>query len=131
MRISLEPGSANPNYLQIENSIKKQILRGQLRPGDQLPSIRQLARELQIAIITVKRAYDDLEQEGIVETHQGKGCFVRALNVRELDSRSQAEGLEACRQLIHRLRVQGLEIDQIQELFQQAADQEKQEREGE
>lgn len=131
MRITLEPGSANPNYLQIENSIRKQILQGQLRPGDQLPSIRQLARELQIAIITVKRAYDDLEQEGIVETHQGKGCFVKALNVRELNSRSQAEALEACRQLIRRLRVQGLETDQICELFQQAADQEKQKKEGE
>lgn len=75
MRIFLNSSSNDPNYLQIENAIRSAICQGQLRPQDQLPSIRQLAKQLQVAIITVKRAYDDLEQAGMIETRQGKGCF--------------------------------------------------------
>ena len=70
MRILLDSNSNDPNYLQIENAIRSAICQGQLWPQEQLPSIRQLAKQLQVAIITVKRAYDDLEQAGLLSKEQ-------------------------------------------------------------
>ena len=65
-----------PIYEQIKRQVKSQIIAGALKEGDLLPSIRRLAAELQISVITTKRAYDDLEQEGFVETAVGRGTFV-------------------------------------------------------
>ena len=65
-----------PIYEQIKRQIKSQIIAGALKEGDLLPSIRRLAAELQISVITTKRAYDDLEREGFVETSVGRGTFV-------------------------------------------------------
>jgi GntR family transcriptional regulator len=66
-----------PTYEQIKEQIKAAILRGELQEGEQLPSIRGLARDLQISVITTMRAYNDLEQEGFVTNIQGKGCYVQ------------------------------------------------------
>ena len=66
-----------PTYEQIKEQIKAAIFRGELHDGDQLPSIRGLAKDLQISVITTMRAYNDLEQEGFVVNQQGKGCFVQ------------------------------------------------------
>ena len=76
MQIYLSNSGQEPIYAQITRQIKQQILSGALRPGDALPSIRLLAKELRISVITTKRAYADLEQLGFICTVQGKGCFV-------------------------------------------------------
>ena len=76
MQIYLSNSGQEPIYAQITRQIKQQILSGALRPGDALPSIRLLARELRISVITTKRAYDELENEGFIYTLPGKGCFV-------------------------------------------------------
>ena len=80
MRIIISNASNEPIYEQISSQIKGMIIKGTLDVGEQLPSIRGLARDLQISVITTKRAYDELEKEGFVETMQGKGSFVAMQN---------------------------------------------------
>ena len=81
MDIVISNSSADPIYEQIKKQLKRQILKGDLKPGDPLPSIRKLARELCISVITTKRAYDDLEREGFIDTVGGKGSFVSLQNM--------------------------------------------------
>ena len=83
MRIVISNSDERPIYEQIERQIRAQIIDGTLSEGAPLPSIRRLARELQISVITTKRAYDDLEQEGLIDSVAGKGTFV-AMHNREL-----------------------------------------------
>jgi len=80
MRIILSNRSGIPIYEQIKEQIKTAIFSGELQEDDLLPSIRQLARDLKISVITTTRAYSDLEQEGFIATVQGKGCFVLPRN---------------------------------------------------
>lgn len=80
MRILISNSSPDPIYEQITRQIKAQILSGDLKEGAALPSIRKLAQELQISVITTKRAYEDLEREGFLDSVGGKGTFVAAQN---------------------------------------------------
>ena len=80
MDILISNSSGKPIYEQIAIQIKNKIIGGELAPGDALPSIRLLARELRISVITTKRAYSDLEQAGFIETIPGKGSFVAQQN---------------------------------------------------
>ena len=81
MTIVIQNTSDLPIYEQIAQQIKQQILSGTLHEGDALPSIRALAKELRISVITTKRAYEELEREGFLYTVPGKGCFVAPKNV--------------------------------------------------
>lgn len=76
MNINVMTKSGLPIYEQIERQIKDRIVDGQLAAGEMLPSIRMLAADLKISVITVKRAYEDLEREGMIYSVQGKGFFV-------------------------------------------------------
>lgn len=78
MEIIISNSSGRPIYEQITIQIKNMILNGQLTEGQALPSMRQLARDLRISVITTKRAYEDLEREGFLTNVPGKGCFVAA-----------------------------------------------------
>ena len=80
MDILISNSSGVPLYEQIEEQIKSQIITGELREGDALPSMRILAKELKISIITTKRAYEDLERDGFIESVTGKGSFVKGIN---------------------------------------------------
>ena len=80
MKIILSNASPDPIYEQISRQIKNQIISGELAEGEPLPSIRTLARELQISVITSKRAYEELEKEGFIDTVGGKGTFVAVQN---------------------------------------------------
>ncbi len=84
MNIIIANSSAEPIYEQITRQIKNQIFTGALSAGEALPSIRNLARELQISVITTKRAYEELEREGFIETVGGKGSFVAGQNTEYL-----------------------------------------------
>ena len=77
MRIQISMQSEIPTYEQIKRQIKAQILSGELSADEPLTSIRQLARDLQVSIITTTRAYGDLEAEGLIYMVQGRGCFVK------------------------------------------------------
>ena len=76
MDILISNSCGRPIYQQIYDQVKNAILLGELREGDMLPSIRALAKDLRISVITTKRAYDELEQGGYIYTAAGKGCFV-------------------------------------------------------
>ena len=78
MDIILSNSSGKPIYEQITDQVKEQIMTGALAAGDALPSMRLLAKELRISVITTKRAYEELEREGFLTTVPGKGCFVAA-----------------------------------------------------
>lgn len=81
MELIIRNTTNQPIYEQIFEQIKAQILSGALRPGDALPSIRALAKDLKISVITTKRAYDELESAGLIDTVVGKGCFVAEKNL--------------------------------------------------
>lgn len=80
MNIIISNSSEEPIYEQIANQLKEQIVKGSLKEGQLLPSIRNLAKELKISVITTKRAYDELEKEGFVVTVAGKGTYVASIN---------------------------------------------------
>ena len=81
MEIIISNSSGKPIYEQITAQIKNMVMNGSLKPGDALPSMRLLAKELRISVITTKRAYEDLERDGFITTVVGKGSFVREANV--------------------------------------------------
>ena len=80
MDIILSHASDKPIYEQITSQVKRLIATGALAPGELLPSMRTLARDLRISVITTKRAYQELERDGFIETVAGKGCFVSGRN---------------------------------------------------
>jgi GntR family transcriptional regulator len=81
MDIIISNASGKPIYEQITSQIKNMIISGVLQEGEALPSMRLLAKELRISVITTKRAYEDLERDGFIETVAGKGSFVAGRNV--------------------------------------------------
>lgn len=81
MNIIISNRSDQPIYTQIEQQIQAAIINGQLKEGDMLPSMRTLAKDLRISIITTKRAYEELEKGGFIQTVAGKGCFVAPKNL--------------------------------------------------
>lgn len=98
MEIIIRNTVNTPIYEQIYAQLKAQIIAGELTPGEALPSIRALAKDLKISVITTKRAYDELEAEGFLYTVAGKGCFVAEKNldlIREQRLRELEEHLAA------------------------------------
>ena len=81
MNIFIDNKSGAPIYDQIYSQIKNQIISGDLKEDEALPSIRNLAKDLRISVVTTKRAYDELEREGFIYTIAAKGCFVAPKNV--------------------------------------------------
>jgi len=84
LNILISTLSQTPIYEQIQNQIKELVLSGKLKPEEQLPSIRLMAKDLKVGIITVKRAYQELENEGIIVNLQGKGCFVANIDKKKI-----------------------------------------------
>ena len=78
MEIILSNASDRPIYEQITSQIKEMIMRGELKPGDSMPSMRRLAKDLHVSVITTQRAYDDLQRDGFIITVPAKGTFVSA-----------------------------------------------------
>ncbi|MGF0039735.1 GntR family transcriptional regulator [Peptoniphilaceae bacterium SGI.131] len=113
MNIQLNNSSDDPIYLQIKNQIKAQIISGDLRVGEKLPSIRFLAKELRISMITAKRAFDELEVEGFINSVQGKGNFVASQN-KELIKEEYLKKIELKIQEIMELAdITGLSSDEL------------------
>ena len=100
MYILIDSKSGVPIYDQIATQIKEQILDGSLQEGEALPSIRSLAKDLRISVITTKRAYEELEQEGFIDTMPGKGSYVAVQN-RELMREEDLKKIEELMRQIH------------------------------
>ena len=94
MDIIISNASGEPIYNQIVSQIKTMIMEGTLREGDALPSMRNLAMQLRISVITTKRAYEELERDGFIESYTGKGSFVKAQNT-ELFREEQLKNIES------------------------------------
>lgn len=117
MNIFIDNKSGLPIYDQIYSQIKSQIISGALREDQLLPSIRNLAKDLGISVITTRRAYDELEREGFIYTVAGKGCFVAAKNtelLREENLRQIETHLQEIRDLAAAC---GLSREDIIEMF--------------
>lgn len=117
MRILVSNSSPDPIYEQIARQIKGQILSGELAEGDTLPSIRKLARDLQISVITTKRAYEELEREGFVDTVGGKGTFVAAENPEFLREKRMKAVEEKLAEAIDQARLLGVGPEQLAEML--------------
>ena len=102
MELGIRNNANQPMYEQFYSQIRAQIIAGTLRPADALPSIRALAKDLRISVITTKRAYDELEADGFLYTVAGKGCFVAEKNldlVREHQLKELEDHLAAAAEL--------------------------------
>ena len=118
MDIIISNSSGEPIYTQIVNQVKAMILDGALQEGDALPSMRNLAMQLRISVITTKRAYEELERDGFIESYTGKGSFVKAQN-RELlreEHLRQIESLlsSAC----EKAHISGVSLSEMQEILE-------------
>ena len=117
LNIVISNNTGKPIYEQITNQVKAAILSGELSPGDALPSMRLLAKELRISVITTKRAYEELEREGFVETVVGKGSFVARQN-RELLREARLREVEArLEQAVEAARAGGVSLAELQEML--------------
>jgi len=94
MNIIISYTNDKPMYEQIEDGIKQAIFNGEFKNNDMLPSVRQLAKDLNVSMITTKRAYIDLEHEGFLYTVSGKGTFIRLNNLSEIQNLREKEMLE-------------------------------------
>ncbi len=122
MLISLDNSSSVPLYQQIVDQIKDRILIGALGPGDPLPSIRQLAAQLLTSVITVRRAYQDLESEGLIVTRPGLGTFVSNLKPEDVRG-SRLEQIESMViELVQTANRLGVSKEEILNLFNRAMD---------
>lgn len=118
MNIQISNASNDPIYLQIKNQIKSAIISGILKAGEQLPSIRYLAKELRVSVITTKRAYDELEIEGFINSVQGKGSFVATQN-KELIREEQLKKIEvSLLDAIKEAELADLSIDDLKEILE-------------
>jgi GntR family transcriptional regulator len=117
VNIQISNASNDPIYVQIKNQIKSAIISGSMAAGEQLPSIRYLAKELRVSVITTKRAYDELEAEGFINSVQGRGSYVSLQNeefIREEQLRKvEASLLEA----IKGAKLAGLSMKDLKEIL--------------
>ena len=118
MHIIVNNTSMVPIYEQIMNQIKAAIINGELSEDMLLPSVRGLSKELKISALTVKKAYDNLEQEGFTVTVHGKGTFVAAANQERMKEELQKEVEKDLEQAIAKGRRSGLTSDEIRTLFE-------------
>ena len=117
MDIIISNSSGKPIYEQIADQVKEQIMAGALAPGEALPSIRALAKDLKISVITTKRAYEELERDGFLENVPGKGCFVAPQN-RELLREAQLRRVEEkLTQAIEEARRGAVSLEELKEML--------------
>lgn len=120
MQLLINPSDELPIYRQIMRQITEAIAGGRLKPGDKLTSHRELSEHLVIAPLTVKKAYDELESLGYIETQRGRGTFVSATLPRR-DAQAQAEEIQAtARRLLSQAYLAGLRLPEVVKLLEDA-----------
>lgn len=120
MQILVNPADELPIYRQIMRQIQEAIAGGRLRPGDKLLSHRDLAERAVIAPLTVKKAYDELEALGFIETHRGRGTFVCAKFPRASLADQRARAREAARKFLAEAYLSGLSLDAVVKILKEA-----------
>ncbi|MGY4796050.1 GntR family transcriptional regulator [Lysinibacillus sp. FSL K6-0057] len=117
MQIIISNSSKEPIYEQITNQIKSLILAGELQEGTAIPSMRNLAKDLQISVITTKRAYEELEKAGFIYSIVGKGSFVAEQNLEVIREKKLKVIEEQLSAVITNSREMGLSLEELQELL--------------
>lgn len=117
MEIIISSNSSKPIYEQITSQIKAKIMSGELAAGQPIPSMRALAKAIHVSVITVQKAYEDLQRDGFIETTVGRGSFVSALNkdfMQEEQQRKAEEHLQAAADIG---RANGISLEKLLELL--------------
>ncbi len=117
MNIIISNSSDKPIYEQISSQIKNLIINGTLSEGDALPSMRLLAKELRISVITTKRAYEELELDGFIETVVGKGSFVARKNIEIIKEEKLRQVEEFIQKAVDTAKEVGISIDELREIL--------------
>ncbi|AXK44381.1 GntR family transcriptional regulator [Brachybacterium saurashtrense] len=125
MHIPIDPSASAPFYEQIREGIAAAILRGDLAPGEALPSIRALARDLRVSVITTTRAYNELVADGLVDAVRGKGVFVRAQDADQLRERALLQIDEAFDAAVRAARTAGIQDHELSRRFTQRLEEER------
>ncbi|MEG1782558.1 MAG: GntR family transcriptional regulator [Oscillospiraceae bacterium] len=118
MNIIISNSSGEPIYQQIESQIKAMILNGELSEGETLPSMRVLSKELRISMITTKRAYEELEKSGFIETVAGKGSFVAGQNLELVKEHHLKEIEELLGKAVGLSNLCKLDLEQLKEMLE-------------
>ena len=122
MDIIISNASGKPIYEQIAEQVKEQIMSGELNEGDPLPSMRALAQQLRISIITTKRAYEELERDGFIESFTGKGSFV-AMQNKELFREENLRQIEqSLLQAVDKAKLCGVSFEELSQILQMLYD---------
>jgi len=120
--IQINEQSAEPLYYQISVQLRALIVSGQLEEGMLLPSIRELAQSVKCSVITIKRVYSDLENEGLLRTRQGMGTYVNRVNPHELDKQRLAAVREAIEEAVKAGQRVQCTRNELQQLMEEALD---------
>lgn len=115
MDIIISNNSSSPIYEQITTQIKEMILNGTLKEGDALPSMRSLAKDLRISIITTKRAYEELERDGFIESFTGRGSFVKETNSNLLREELYCQVQNLLEEACDKANMAGLSLEELTE----------------
>ncbi|ADQ05883.1 transcriptional regulator, GntR family [Caldicellulosiruptor hydrothermalis 108] len=118
LKLVISQTSNKPIYEQIKDQIKKQIIEGSLKAGDSLPSIRVLAKELNVSVITTKRAYEELEKEGFIVTVPARGTFVAEIDREKISNIGTKEIEEDLRKVIKKAKLLGFDLDKLIEMIE-------------
>ena len=117
MDIIISNSSGKPIYEQITSQIKQKIMQGELKEGDALPSMRLLAKDLHLSVITTKRAYEDLERDGFITTVVGKGSFVASTDSEFLREEQLRTAEAHLTQAVRAARLGGIDIEELVEVL--------------
>jgi GntR family transcriptional regulator len=123
MLLQLTDVSDEPLHGQISRQLRARILAGELEDGESLPSIRSMARQARVSVITVQRAYDDLEREGLLLARRGKGFFVRQIPEERREALAERRFRESAEPLVREGRAEGLAGPRMVEIFRDVIDQ--------
>lgn len=122
MDIIISNSSNDPIYLQIVNQIKAMIMSGELSPGEALPSMRNLAMQMRVSLITTKRAYEELERDGFIETYTGKGSFVKAQNAELLREENLRQAEEHLQKAVQKAKMSGITFEELSDILKMLYD---------
>lgn len=117
MNIIISNSDKTPIYEQITRQIKDMIMSGNLKEGDALPSMRYLAKELRISMITTKRAYEELERDGYIVSYVGKGSFVKAANQEFIKEQNRMEMEHALAVAVDKAKLSDVSLAELTELI--------------
>ena len=117
VEIIISSNTSKPIYEQITSQVKEMIMRGELQTGDPIPSMRSLAKSIHVSVITVQKAYEDLQRDGFIETTVGRGSFVAAQNRDFIQEEQQKKIEEYLTLAAETARVSGIKLEKLIELL--------------